>query len=198
MTAIETPRTIRDFGSNLPEALFDIQYKAPGSPEFADLILDLLAPSDAELDYGRGLDHGTWAVLSAIYPAADASVVQLSMDASKPISWHSGVGRALRPLREHAVLILGSGSVVHTLPQLEWNISARPHDWAERFNDLVINVVEANTPQCLFGNGALDEDAALSVPTPDLGHYWPLFNVLGSRFASNKLTMKLRHLQYKS
>ena len=146
MTATEAPRTIHDFGSNLPAALFDIEYKAPGSPELADLILDLLAPIGVELDYDWGLDHGTWAVLSAIYPAADVPVVQLSMDASKPISWHYDVGRALRPLREHGVLILGSGNVVHTLQQMEWDINARPYDWAERFNDLVINVVETETP----------------------------------------------------
>ena len=198
MTATEAPRTIHDFGSNLPAALFDIEYKAPGSPELADLILDLLAPIGVELDYDWGLDHGTWAVLSAIYPAADVPVVQLSMDASKPISWHYDVGRALRPLREHGVLILGSGNVVHTLQQMEWDINARPYDWAERFNDLVINVVETDTPQRLFDHGALGKDAALSVLPADLGHYWPLFYVLGSRLASDKLTMKPRHVQYES
>ena len=175
MTATEAPRTIHDFGSNLPAALFDIQYKAPGSPELADLILDLLAPIDVEPDYDWGLDHGTWGVLSAMYPAAYHRVVQLSMDASKPNLWHYDLGRALRSLREHGVVILRSGNVVCTLPLMEWNINARPHDWAERFNDLVINVVETDTPQRLFDHGALGEDAASSVPSPDLGHCWPLF-----------------------
>lgn len=198
VTATEAPRTIHDFGSNLPAALFNIQYEAPGNPELAHLVLDLLAPIGVELDYDWGLDHGTWAVLSAIYPAADVPVVQLSMDMSKPISWHYNVGRALRPLRERGILIVGSGNVVHTLSHMEWNINARPHDWAERFNDLVISVVETDTPQRLFDHGALGKDAALSVPPADLGHYWPLFYVLGSRLASDKLTMKPRHVQYKS
>ena len=162
------------------------------------MILDLSAPIGVELDYDWGLDHGTGAVLSAIYPAADVPIVQLSMDASKPISWHYDVGRALRPLREHGVLILGSGNLVHPLQQMEWDINARPYDWADRFNDLVINVVETDTPQRLFDHGALGKDAALSVSPADLGHYWPLFYVLGSRLASDKLTMKPRHVQYKS
>ncbi|GIR14261.1 MAG: hypothetical protein CM15mP25_0160 [Gammaproteobacteria bacterium] len=92
-----------------------------------------------------GLRSCSWTVLSVIYPQADVPVVQLSMDASKPISWHYELGRALRPLREEGFLILGSGNVVHTLAQMEWDINARPHDWAQRFNDLVIDVVETNT-----------------------------------------------------
>ena len=88
--------------------------------------------------------------------------------------------------------------MVHTLAQMEWNIDAQPHDWADRFNDLVINVIETDTPERLFDHEALGQDATLSIPPPDLGHYWPLFYVLGARHSGDKLTMNPRHVQYKS
>ena len=198
VTAMEAPRTIHDFGRGLPSQLFEVQYPAPGSAELAIRIQQTLHPIPVELDHTWGLDHAAWTVLSVIYPQADVPVVQLSMDASKPISWHYELGRALRPLREEGFLILGSGNVVHTLAQMEWDINARPHDWAQRFNDLVIDVVETNTPERLFNHQALGRDAALSIPPPDLGHYWPLFYVLGARHPDDKLTMNPRHVQYKS
>ena len=73
------------------------------------------------------------------------------------------------------------------------DIKAKPHDWVERFNDLVIDVVETNTPERLFNHEALGQDAALSIPPSDLGHYWPLFYVLGARHPDDKLTMNPKH-----
>ena len=81
---------------------------------------------------------------------------------------------------------------------MEWNIHAKPHDWADRFNDLVINVIETNTPERLFDHEALGHDAAMSIPSQDMGHYWPLFYVLGARHDEDKVTINPKHVQYKS
>ena len=151
-----------------------------------------------ELDHTWGLDHAAWTVLSVAYPEADIPVVQLSLDARKPISWHYEIGRRLRPLREESILILGSGNVVHTLAQMQWDIQAKPHDWADRFNNFVIDVIETNTPERLFDHQALGYDAAMSIPPQDLGHYWPLFYVLGARYDEDKVTINPKHVQYKS
>jgi 4,5-DOPA dioxygenase extradiol len=198
VTAMEQPPTIHDFGRGLPAQLFDVQYPAPGDIDLAERVRDILAPLPVELDQDWGLDHAAWTVLSVAYPEADVPVIQLSMDARKPISWHFELGRKLRPLREEGILILGSGNVVHTLAQMEWNIHAKPHDWADRFNDLVINVIETNTPERLFDHEALGHDAAMSIPPQDLGHYWPLFYVLGARHDEDKVTINPKHVQYKS
>ena len=124
VTAMDRPRTIHDFGRGLPAKLFEVQYPAPGDVNLAQRVSDILAPLPVEMDHDWGLDHAAWTVLSVAYPEADIPVIQLSMDARKPISWHYEIGQRLRPLREEGILILGSGNVVHTLAQMEWNIHA--------------------------------------------------------------------------
>lgn len=197
-TAMEAPRTIHDFGRGLPSELFDLQYSASGSPALAHRVRELLDPLPVKMDFNWGYDHAAWTVLSVVYPEADVPVIQLSMDVSKPISWHYQLGRLLRPLREEGVLIMGTGNVVHSLSQMEWNKAAEPHDWAHRFNNLVIECIESDTPDRLFDHQALGYDAAMSIPPADLGHYWPLFYVLGARHVNDKLTINPRHVMYKS
>jgi 4,5-DOPA dioxygenase extradiol len=198
VTAMEAPRTIHDFGQGLPAALFDIQYPAPGDPSLAKRVRDLLDPIPVKMDYDWGLDHASWTVLSQAYPAADIPVIQLSLDARKPISWHYRVGRMLRPLRDEGVLIMGTGNVVHSLAQMNWDIQSKPHDWAERFNDLVIECIQNDTPERLFDHKALGRDAAMSIPEADLGHYWPLFYALGARHEDDRLSLAPTHIQYQS
>ena len=198
VTAMESPRTIHDFGRSLPAALFDMQYPAPGSPELAKRVQQLLDPLPVKLDYSWGFDHANWIVLYKAYPSADVPVIQLSMDASKPIAWHYELGKKLRVLRDEGVLIMGSGNVVHNLSQMAWDMNAKPHDWAERFNNLVIDCIQSDTPERLFDHDALGRDAALSIPPQDLGHYWPLFYVLGARHPDDRLTLEPNHVQFQS
>jgi 4,5-DOPA dioxygenase extradiol len=198
VTAMENPRTIHDFGRGLPAPLFDMQYPAPGSPALAERIRQLLDPLPVKMDDNWGFDHANWIVLSKAYPDADVPVIQMSMDASKPISWHFELGRMLRPLRDEGILIMGTGNVVHNLSQMNWDINSKPHDWAQRFNDLVIDCIENNTPERLFDHKKLGRDAALSIPPEDLGHYWPLFYVLGARHPSDRLTLNPTHVQFQS
>src|SRR3569623_2121766 len=103
VTTMAQPRTLHDFGG-FPRALFEVQYPAPGSPPLARRVQQLLAPTAVHLDEdatrGWGLDHGTWSVLTHVFPEADVPVVQLSIDGTQPPAWHDAMARRLAPLRD--------------------------------------------------------------------------------------------------
>lgn len=109
------PRTIHDFGRGFPQALFDMQYPAPGDPALAQRIVEKLAPFGAELDESWGLDHGAWSVLVHMYPNADVPVVQVSLDQRLDPAVHYEIGRVLSTLRDDNVLMMASGNIVHNL-----------------------------------------------------------------------------------
>jgi 4,5-DOPA dioxygenase extradiol len=179
VTVSTAPRTIHDFGG-FPAELYQVQYPAPGDPALAHRVRDLLAPSDVVLDDSWGLDHGTWSVLKHAFPAADVPVVQLSIDETKPPSFHFEVGRLLAPLRAEGVLIVGSGNLVHNLHAYAWGRhSPDPYDWAVRFESTARKLMLAGDYGPLADYESLGKDALLSIPTPD--HYLPLLYVLGSQ-----------------
>ena len=110
---MEAPTTIHDF-YGFPDELFRVEYPAPGSMQLAQRVADLLSPHPVHLDTGEwGLDHGTWSVLTHMYPNADVAVVQLSIDMNKSFEEHLQLAEALRPLRDEGVLIVASGNMVH-------------------------------------------------------------------------------------
>lgn len=178
VTAMDKPRTIHDFGG-FPQALFEVQYPAPGSPLLAARVRELLAPVSVQLDRTWGLDHGTWSVLAQVFPNANVPVVQLSLDASQPPPYHYELGAHLAPLRDEGVLIVGSGNVVHNLGRIQWAEDARPYDWATRFNEKVRVHLAAREHQPLIDYLSLGSDALLSVPTPE--HYLPLLYIIAAQ-----------------
>jgi len=198
VTAMTKPRTIHDFGASFPKALFDQQYPAPGSPELAARVRDILAPTRVTLDEGGwGLDHGTWSVLGKAFPDADVPVVQLSMDAAKPPAWHYEIGQRLAPLRDEGVLIVGTGNIVHNLPAMDWgDRDCPPYDWSQRFNDYIKTAIVEDAPQRAVEFESQGQDARLSVPTPD--HYWPLLYVLGARLPGDVPTFAPDHIEHGS
>jgi len=174
VTAMAQPRTIHDFGG-FPQALFDVQYPAPGDPALAARVRDLLAPVEVFLDQSWGLDHGTWSVLAHAFPGADIPVVQLSMDGTRPAQFHYDTGRRLAPLREEGVLIVASGNVVHNLMLMQRGEGAPAFDWARRFNEKVRDALASGNHRALIEFERMGEDARLSVPTPE--HYLPLLYI---------------------
>jgi 4,5-DOPA dioxygenase extradiol len=179
VTANLVPRTIHDFGG-FPRELYKVEYPAPGSPELARRVRDLLAPVSVGLDESWGLDHGTWAVLTHAFPSADIPVVQLSIDETQPPIFHYELGKRLALLREEGVLIIGSGNIVHNLSTYAWGKrEVQPFDWAIRFEKHVQELLLKDDAAQLVDYERLGSDAMLSVPTPE--HYLPLLYVLGLR-----------------
>ena len=179
VTAMRQPRTIHDFGG-FPRELYAVSYPAPGSPELAQRVASLLAPLPVELDHGWGLDHGTWSVLTHVYPDAAIPVIQLSIDETREAADHYQITSRLAPLRDDGVLILGSGNIVHNLHAYAWgNHSAAAYDWAGRFERLARQLLADGDFEPLVDYESLGPDALLSAPTPD--HYLPLLYVIAQR-----------------
>lgn len=179
VTISTSPKTIHDFGG-FPRELFDVQYPAPGDPELAMRVQRLLSPLDVRLDNNWGLDHGTWSVLTHVYPDADIPVVQLSIDETKPAAFHYEIGKKLSCLREEGILVIGSGNIVHNLHAYAWGKQTRePYDWAERFEKVARHLIASSDHDPLIRYETLGPDAALSIPTPE--HYLPLLYVLGTQ-----------------
>jgi len=175
VTAMAAPRTIHDF-YGFPQALFDFEYPAPGAPDLAQEIADVVEPFWLGLDRDQwGLDHGAWSVLAHLYPGADVPVVQLSINALKPLAYHLELAAKLAPLRERGVMILGSGNVVHDLRRLQPERPAAAFDWAERFDEAAVEQM-ASDPGAIL-KLAEHPDFADAVPTPD--HFIPLLYVAG-------------------
>ncbi len=179
VTAEARPRTIHDFGG-FPQALFDFDYPAPGDTNLATQVQSLLAPLEIRMAEDWGLDHGTWSVLCHVYPRADIPVVQLSIDSSRPAAFHFALGEKLAALRDHDVLIMGSGNLVHNLQSYRWGQRATPpFAWAERFEAEAKQLMSSTDITPLLDYPSLGADAALAVPTPE--HFLPLLYVLGAR-----------------
>ena len=175
VTAMAQPRTIHDF-YGFPQPLFDFQYPAPGSPELAQEIVEVVKPHWVGLDRDQwGIDHGAWSVLAHLYPEADVPVVQLSINALKPLEYHLELAGRLAPLREAGVMIVTSGNVVHNLQRVQRDQPEAAFDWAERFDDAVAGQMSEAPGDIL----RLTEhpDYELAVPTPD--HFIPLLYLAG-------------------
>lgn len=177
ITAMDFPRTIHDFGG-FPQALFDVQYPAPGNPDLAKETAGLIRTTDVGLDHDWGLDHGAWTVVRHMYPEANIPVLQLSIDYTKDAVYHYNLAKELYQLRQKGVLILGSGNMVHNLRMMSWEmINGGGYDWALEMNDKFKSLIMNHEHQQLAAYRNLGREAMLAIPTPE--HYLPLMYTLG-------------------
>jgi 4,5-DOPA dioxygenase extradiol len=175
VTTMPRPRTIHDF-YGFPQQLFDVQYPAPGLPELAEEISDVVHPTWVGADVDSwGIDHGTWSVLVHAFPDASIPVVQLSINADKGMEYHLELGAKLAPLRERGVLVVASGNVVHNLRGMNWSLKDDGFDWAQRFDrDAKERMLTAPTE---FATLDAHADYRTAVPTPD--HFIPALYLAG-------------------
>ena len=179
VTAMEIPRTIHDFGG-FPQALFDVQYPAKGSPELAKISRELLLPEFVELDEKWGLDHGAWSVIIHLYPKANIPVVQLSIDYTKSAQYHFGLAQKLQSLRNKGILIIGSGNIIHNLRLIDFANFEKDnygYDWAVETREAINNYLLDGNYQPLVEYEKLGKGFQLAIPTPE--HYLPLIYTLG-------------------
>lgn len=170
VTAQAQPETLHDFGG-FPATLHAMRYPAPGSPGLAARVSALTGAAPTE---GWGLDHGTWSVLTHVWPEANVPVVQLSLDRALDARGHYDLARRLRPLRDEGIVIAGSGDFVHNLRTWKRDGGA-PYDWAAAFNDRVKTALADGDHSALIDWPVLTPEARLSVPSDE--HFLPLLYV---------------------
>ncbi|MBP7273871.1 MAG: 4,5-DOPA dioxygenase extradiol [Saprospiraceae bacterium] len=178
VTAMEHPKTIHDFGG-FPQALFDVQYPAPGSPTLAKETKALITKTKVGLDDSWGLDHGAWSVIKHLYPDADIPVIQMSIDFSQTPQYHYDLGKELNKLRHRGVLIIGSGNIIHNLGMVDWrrlNEVDYAFDWAMEARTKMNEYITDDNHKLLIDYKNNGSAFQLAIPTPE--HYLPLLYTL--------------------
>ncbi|HYA78589.1 MAG TPA: 4,5-DOPA dioxygenase extradiol [Verrucomicrobiae bacterium] len=182
VTCVKKPRTIHDF-YGFPDELYNISYPSPGSQENAQLATKTVKSTHVKCG-NWGLDHAAWAILRHMYPAADVPVFEMSLDYSpfndwnpKSLEFHYKLGSELAPLREKGVLIIGSGNIVHNLGLIDFDIDAKPFEWAVNFDEKAKQCLVSGNHKGLINYLELGKEAHYAVPTQD--HYLPMIYAIG-------------------
>ncbi|MCF3939575.1 4,5-DOPA dioxygenase extradiol [Gordonia tangerina] len=175
VTGMARPRTIHDF-YGFPRELFEFDYPAPGLPDLAGEVAEVVKPTWVGTDADSwGIDHGAWSVLAHAFPDADIPIVQLSINGERDLDYHFDLGAQLAPLRESGVLIIGSGNIVHNLRAVDFSVPESGYAWAQRFDDAAREVMLTNPAD--YPTLAGHNDYAAAVPTPD--HFLPSVYLAG-------------------
>lgn len=189
VTAMDNPPTIHDFGG-FPQALFDVQYPAPGSPELAQETKRIITKTDVLLDDKWGLDHGAWSVVKHLYPDAEVPVIQMSIDYTQPASYHYELAQELASLRHKGILIIGSGNMVHNLRMVAWdklNEAGFAWDWAQEAKEKMKNYILDGNHKALIDFRNQGKAFDLAIPTPE--HYLPMIYSLALKDRQDDLLL---------
>lgn len=185
VTAMEKPSTIHDFGG-FPQALFDVEYPAPGSPQLALETKGVIKKTTVGLNNQWGLDHGSWSVTKNLYPLADVPIIQMSIDYEQSPLYHYELAKELAALRKKGVLIIGSGNIVHNLGLLDWQKPALGFDWAIEANEKMKKWIIENDHQHLINYKTAGRAFDISIPTPE--HYLPMLYTLALKEEKEQVT----------
>ncbi len=171
--------TIYDFGGFPPE-LYAVKYPAKGSEQVAAMLEEKFIKQGISVKKNttRGLDHGSWTLLSRMYPKADIPVVQVSVNPYLSVNEQFKIGEALQGLGKEDILVIGSGVTVHNLRMLKWEQSSAPEPWAAAFDDWLIDKIQKRELDSLFNWENEAPYARLAVPREE--HFVPLFIAMGS------------------
>lgn len=181
----KAPKMVYDM-YGFPDELYEVKYSPQGAPEVAQLSKALIT-TQSRFDNSWGIDHGTWSVLVHMYPKADISVFQISVDAGASPAIHYQIGKDLKSLRQQGVLIFGTGNVVHNLRLVDWNMPGAGFDWAHEFDDYIYENIQSGNHDKILNYKELGDLARLAVPTPD--HFIPLLYVLGATDKDDKVSV---------
>ena len=179
--ATETRDLVYDFWG-FPDELYRVRYAAPGAPALADRVVALLEGHEVRRSQ-RGLDHGVWTPLVHLFPAADIPVLQLSMPRPASATDLFAIGKALAPLREEGVLILGSGNLVHNLRRVVWEGEAEPEPWATAFDAWIGDVLARRDWEALLDYAARAPDLGIAHPSEE--HFRPILVAAGAGAAAS-------------
>lgn len=175
--ATRTVPLVYDF-YNFPARYYEVKYPAPGAPELAARVKALLgAKQPVAEDAARGLDHGAYVPLVAMYPQADVPVLQLSLPTLEPAALFE-LGRALAPLRREGVLIMGSGFLTHNLRRMEFRPDAPPPAWASEFDAWSADVLARRDVDALLDYRNRAPGVQIALPTHE--HFVPVVATLGA------------------
>ncbi|MBF4692401.1 4,5-DOPA dioxygenase extradiol [Fusibacter sp. Q10-2] len=172
---LENPEQIYDM-YGFPKSLYEYKYPAKGSPEMVEITRKLLK-MESVIDNSWGIDHGTWSVLSKLYPKADIPVYQMSINSHLTIEAHYALGQKLKSLRALDVLIIGSGNVVHNLNHVNFNMLGG-YPYAETFDAYVKAHISNRNIEKIIHYEQSGESSKQAFYT--LEHYLPLIYALGA------------------
>jgi 4,5-DOPA dioxygenase extradiol len=168
---------VYDF-SGFPARYYEQQYRAPGAPALAQRIRATLSPSGPVVDDpDRGLDHGAYVPLVAMYPEADVPVLQASLPSLDPSELFT-LGQRLAPLRDEGVLIVGSGFLTHNLRAMDFAPDARTPAWAAEFDAWAKDALERADVDALLDYRRRAPGVRQALPTPE--HFVPVLVALGA------------------
>ncbi|OMP11850.1 Extradiol ring-cleavage dioxygenase, class III enzyme, subunit B [Corchorus olitorius] len=188
--------TIHDF-YNFPDKMYKLKYPAPGALELAKRVKELIVESGFERvdeDTERGLDHGAWVPLMLMYPEADIPVCQLSVQPEEDATHHYNLGKALAPLRDEGVLIVGSGATTHNLKVIKsmralQNLGGAILPWAEEFDSWLKDALLEGRYEDVNNYEDKAPHAKMAHPWPE--HIFPLHVAMGA--AGETAKTKLIH-----
>jgi 4,5-DOPA dioxygenase extradiol len=194
VNASPKPKMIFDM-YGFPDELYRVEYPAPGSPEFANEVRNIIKNVDVQTDYEWGFDHGNWSILKWLFPNADVPVFQMSIDYHKPMKYHYELAQELKSLRQNGVLIIGSGNLTHNLRIVHFeNKNNQPDNWAFEFDSKMKSFLDEKNHNSIIEYDKLGAASRLAVPEPS--HFIPLIYSIGLQDDEEKISYFYDKFEY--